>query len=243
MDETLDGLSVLDRLDIAAENGANMGVVLDLMNQSFQETVEWKNADPENPFLWWRHFKEKKKQLARGLIRVGNELTTGEAVDAVVTLPESATWLSDHIRPGDFGGAKKFLVLRQQFGGVPIGVRSYTKNSDGTMRKERQPRQKVNMYADFQLIQGLRDEEIGTVLILDDVAAEKSSLEDVAEAFKGAGAKRIIGVVGVAKLMQLRRAEAISGVSFLDEFYACVQVERIENRKPVVTRWWEGTGV
>lgn len=223
-----------DALKHVVENGATKDELLDCLNGAFAEQAVLSNNDSKRPFIIWNEFKQMDGTLARGLIRVADFLFKDEVVDVVATLPSSMTWVGDHIRPTDFGGAKKGLILRQPFpGSIKIGVRSYTKKTDGSLRKPEEQREPVAMYVDESFV----DQK--NVLVLDDVVADGLSLGDAAAALKQLGIENVWGVVGFSKNMQGGYEMLRKENSPVDVLHACIQVVSVDNGQIITKRWWE----
>jgi len=114
-----------------------------------------------------------------------------------------------------------------------VGVRSYTKKYDGTLRKMHEPRESVPVFLESGLF------GVGAVLLLDDVMSGGQSLEDLKDMLKRFGVERLMGVVGFSKNMQGGMESLNRSDSGFERVVACVEVEAMNGTVPVVRRWWE----
>lgn len=208
--------------------------IAEQMTRMFLANVEVRDVNPEAPFLVWDQFKGREMlALARGVIEIAKLSCPKDEIGGVVMLPASMSWTVQHMKPTDFPNARIIRASRDPFpDALKWWVTSYTKKADGTRRSSGEPHEQVVMYVDPLITQ------VGPLMLFDDVMANGSSMREFATTARQCGVTGVYGAVGFSKNMQGGLPWLRNGAGLLDGVVACVEVERMENGRPVINEWW-----
>lgn len=175
-----------------------------ILSGAFRLGANLKNDDPLAPYIEWKPMnREPEPWVALVKARLAAHYLAGQSIDSILFVPSSCTWEREHwMQYGAFPDAQYPRVLRPEQ--VPNDetetswqehqVRSYTRNKrpDGTRG------------TDTMLFEEIQDGYGQTVLVVEDVVAEGSTLLDVGRILKAEfGVQRVVAIITMAKRMQL----------------------------------------